>query len=124
MSASAVVLPGWPSAAESRPRKKGRFMKRVFVIAMVALAAVALYAATAPAGQQSVTPQQFSALSKRVKALEKDDKNFKDFAAAVLACVLDQGAIATTKAPQYHITTVGETADFYVLTTNKQECVT
>jgi hypothetical protein len=96
-------------------------MRRVLVVAMVAVAAVALYAATAPAGQQAVTPKQFAALSKRVKALETDNKNLKDF--AVITCIFDKGAIATTKTPQYHVTGTGEVADFYVLTTNNQECV-
>lgn len=98
-------------------------MKRVFVVAAVAIAAVALYAATAPAGQQAVTPKQFAALSKRVKALEKDAKDLKDFAGAVVLCVFDRGAIPTTKAPQFHVTATGEATDFYVLTTNNQECV-
>jgi hypothetical protein len=98
-------------------------MKRVLVVAVVAIAAVALYVATAPAGQQAVTPKQFTALSKRVKALEKDNKDLKDFAVAVITCVFDKGAVATTKAPQYHITAAGEATDFYVLTTNNQECV-
>jgi hypothetical protein len=98
-------------------------MRRVLVVVLTALAAVALYATTAPAGQQAVTPKQFAALTKRVKALETDNKNLKDFAAAVVTCVFDKGAIATTKAPQYHITTTGEATDFYVLTTNNQECV-
>lgn len=47
-------------------------MKRVLVVAAIALAAVALYAATAPAGQQAVTPGQFAALSKKVAKLRKD----------------------------------------------------
>lgn len=47
-------------------------MKRLFVVAAVALAAVVLYAATAPAGQQAVTPGQFAALSKKVTKLRKD----------------------------------------------------
>jgi hypothetical protein len=98
-------------------------MRRVFVLAAVAIAAVALYAATAPAGQQAVTPKQFSALSKRVKTLEKDARDLKEFAAAVVLCVFDRGAIPTTKAPQYHVTATGEATDFYVLTTNNQECV-
>lgn len=98
-------------------------MKRALVVVMVALAAVALYAATAPAGQQAVTPKQFAALSKRVKTLETDNKNLKDFAVAVITCVFDKGAIATTKLPQYHQSSAGETTDFYVLTTNNQECV-
>jgi hypothetical protein len=98
-------------------------MKRVLAVALVAVAAVTLYAATAPAGQQTVTPKQFAALSKRVKTLETDNKNLKDFAVAVITCVFDKGAVATTKAPQYHTTATGETTDFYVLTTNNQDCV-
>jgi hypothetical protein len=98
-------------------------MRRVLVVALAALGAVALYATTAPAGQQAVTPKQFAALSKRVKTLEKDSKNLKDFAAIVVACVFDQGAVATTKAPQYHTPATGEATDFYALTTNNPECV-
>jgi hypothetical protein len=98
-------------------------MKRVLAVALVAIAAVTLYAATAPAGQQAVTPKQFAALSKRVKALETDNKNLKDFAVAVITCVFDKGAVATTKTPQYHTPATGETTDFYVLTTNNQDCV-
>jgi len=98
-------------------------MKRVLVLAVVALAATALYVATAPAGQQAVTPKQFAALNKRVKALEKDNKLIKDAIVFIVLCAFDKGAIATTKAPQYHIPAVGEATDFYVLTTNNQECV-
>lgn len=98
-------------------------MRRVLVVAVVALAAVVLYTATAPAGQQAVTPKQFSALTKRVKTLENKTKDLEDFAGAVVLCVFDKGAIATTKAPQYHATAPGEATDFYVLTTNNPECV-
>jgi hypothetical protein len=98
-------------------------MKRVLVLAVVVLAATALYVATAPAGQEAVTPKQFAALSKRVKALEKSNKDLQDFAVAVITCVFDKGAVATTKAPQFHSTAAGEATDFYVLTTNNQECV-
>jgi hypothetical protein len=99
-------------------------MRRVLAVAAVGLAAVVFYTTTAPAGQQAVTPGQFAALSKRVKKLEKDNKDLKLLAGAVLSCVFDQGAIATTKLPQYHATAPGETTDFYALTTNKAECVT
>lgn len=98
-------------------------MKRVLVLAVVALAATALYVATAPAGQQAVTPKQFSALSKRVKALENDNKDLKDAIAVIVLCAFDKGAIPTTKAPQYHVTATGEATDFYVLTTNDADCV-
>jgi hypothetical protein len=98
-------------------------MRRVLLAAVIAIAAVALYATTAPAGQQAVTPKKFAALTKRVAKLEKTNKALVEVAAATLTCVLDKGAIATTKTPQYHITATGETADFYVLTTSNPECV-
>jgi hypothetical protein len=98
-------------------------MRRVFVLAVVALAAVVLYATAAPAGQQAVTPKQFTALSKRVKTLENITKDLETIAVAVITCVFDKGAVATTKAPQYHAPGVGEATDFYVLTTNNQDCV-
>jgi hypothetical protein len=98
-------------------------MSRVLAVALVAFAAVALYAATAPAGQQAVTPKQFNALKKRVAKLEKDNKDIIDFAGFVVACVFDKGAIATTKTPQYHVTQTGESTDFYVLTTSNTDCV-
>ena len=40
-----------------------------------------------------------------------------------VATCLDKGAIATTKAPQYHVPAAGETVDFYVFTTSNQDCV-
>jgi hypothetical protein len=99
-------------------------MKRVLVVAAVALAVVVLSATTAPAGQQAVTPGQFAALSKRVKTLEKDNKTIKQAIGLIVLCAFDKGAIPTTKIPQYHVTGTGEATDFYVLTTNNQECVT
>jgi hypothetical protein len=98
-------------------------MRRVLVVAVVAIAAVALYVATAPAGQQAVTPKQFSALTKRVAKLEKANKDIVQVLGIIGTCVFDKGAVATTKAPQYHVPAVGEATDFYVLTTNNQECV-
>ena len=98
-------------------------MKRVLAVALVAIAAVTLYAATAPAGQQAVTPKQLAALTKRVKVLETDNKNIKNAIGIIVACAFDKGAIATTKTPQYHTPATGETTDFYVLTTNNPDCV-
>lgn len=46
-------------------------MKRFLAVAAVALAAVAVYATVAPAGSETVTPRQFSALSKKVTSLSK-----------------------------------------------------
>ena len=98
-------------------------MTRVLAVAVVALAAVALYAATAPAGEQAVTPKQFASLQKRVTALEKTNKQIIQAIGVIVGCAFDQGAIPTTKTPQYHVTATGETTDFYVLTTNDQDCV-
>jgi hypothetical protein len=98
-------------------------MKRLLVVAMVVVAAVALYATTAPAGQEAVTPKQFAALQKRVAKLEKDDKDITDALVFVIACGFDKGAIAVTKAPQFHITAPGEATDFYALTTTDPQCV-
>jgi outer membrane lipoprotein-sorting protein len=98
-------------------------MRRVLAVALVALAAVALYATTAPAGDQAVTPKQFAALQKRVKALEADEKQIVEAIQLIGHCAFDQGAIPTTKLPQYHVTATGESTDFYVLTTNDADCV-
>jgi hypothetical protein len=97
-------------------------MTRVLAVVVVALAAVALYAATAPAGEQAVTPKQFTALQKRVTKLEKDNKQIIDALGIIVHCGFDQGAIPTTKTPQYHVTATGETTDFYVLTTSDKQC--
>jgi hypothetical protein len=97
-------------------------MTRVLAVAVVALAAVALYATTAPAGEQAVTPKQFSALQKRVAKLEKDNKQIIDALGIIVHCGFDQGAIPTTKTPQYHVTGTGEATDFYVLTTSDKQC--
>jgi hypothetical protein len=105
------------------PEEEGEFMKRVLVVALVALAAVALYAATAPAGQQAVTPKQFAALQKRVAKLEKDNKDITDAVVFMISCGFDKGAIAITKAPQFHITAPGEATDFFALTTSDPQCV-
>jgi len=47
-------------------------MKKFLAFAAVALAAVALYATAAPAGQQAVTPGQFNALKKQVAKIRVD----------------------------------------------------
>jgi hypothetical protein len=98
-------------------------MKRVLVVAAVAIAAVALTVATAPAGQEAVTPKQFKALQKRVAKLETANQELLLAIGFIVTCAFDNGAIATTKAPQFHATATGETTDFYVLTTTSQECV-
>ena len=98
-------------------------MARVLAVALVALAAVALYAATAPAGERAVTPKQFTALQKRVKVLENNQKQIIEVLAVMLHCGFDKSAIATTKSPQFHVTAAGETTDFYVLATSDTQCV-
>lgn len=62
-------------------------MKRFLVVAAVALIAVAVYAAVAPAGPQAVTPAQFAALSKKVTKLQKD---FNSLRSTVLTCAFNQ----------------------------------
>jgi hypothetical protein len=47
-------------------------MKKFVALAVIALAAVALYATAAPAGQQAVTPGQFNALKKQVTKIRSD----------------------------------------------------
>jgi ABC-type Fe3+-hydroxamate transport system substrate-binding protein len=47
-------------------------MKRLFALVATALAAVALYAATAQSGQEAVTPAQFRALTAKVTKLRTD----------------------------------------------------
>jgi hypothetical protein len=98
-------------------------MTRVLAAGVAAVAAVALFATTAPAGEQAVTPKQFTALQKRVTKLEKNQKLIIQAIGVIAHCGFDQGAIPTTKTPQYHVTGTGETTDFYVLTTNDQDCV-
>jgi hypothetical protein len=62
-------------------------MKRFLAVAAVALAAVAVYAAVAPAGPQVVTPKQFAALSKKVTKLQKD---FNTLQSLVATCAFNQ----------------------------------
>jgi hypothetical protein len=65
-------------------------MKRFLAVAAVALAAVAVYAAVAPAGPQVVTPKQFAALSKKVAAQGKTINSLKKELAAVETCAFRQ----------------------------------
>jgi hypothetical protein len=64
-------------------------MKRLLIVLAAGAAAVALYAATAPAGQQAVTPGQFAALKKQVTTLQKDVKTLK----GAFACLVAVGAV-------------------------------
>ena len=98
-------------------------MKRLLALVATAGIAVALYATTAPAGQQAVTPAQFNALKKQVTQLQKDVKTLKAVAGATLACAFNKGAIPVTAAPQFHVTASGEPTNFWVLSTTDQECV-
>jgi hypothetical protein len=65
-------------------------MKRFLAVAAVGLAAVAVYATVAPAGQQAVTPKQFAALSKKVTTLNKKVTSLTKELVAVETCALDQ----------------------------------
>ena len=56
-----------------------------------------------------MTPKQFAALQKRVVTLEKTNKQIILALGVIVGCAFDQGAIPTTKAPEYHVTATGET---------------
>jgi hypothetical protein len=73
-------------------------MKRFLVLIATAGLAIGLYAASAPGGQQSVTPAQFAALKKQVTKLQKDMKNVKAFLGTCLkvAAVTEFGDGAST----------------------------
>ena len=62
-------------------------MKRVLAVAAAGLAAVAIYATVAPAGQQAVTPRQFAALSSKVNTLSKKLNALTREVAAFEGCV-------------------------------------
>ena len=98
-------------------------MKRLLALVATAGIAVALYATTAPAGQQAVTPAQFNALKKQVTKMQKTVKDLTAIANITLACAFDKGAIPVTAAPQFHVSATGEPTNFWVLTTSNQECV-
>jgi hypothetical protein len=54
-------------------------MKRLVVVLAAALVAVAIYAVTAPAGQQAVSPKRVSALEKKVATLQKSIRTLNTF---------------------------------------------
>jgi hypothetical protein len=110
-------------------------MKRFLALIATAGLAVGLYAATAPAGQQGVTPAQIKALQTQVKKLQKDVKTVK----AALACITVAGAaeFGDNSTAGYHykqpdgsevltsavdLTAQGETPQFYLATIDSQ-CV-
>lgn len=72
-------------------------MKRLMLVALAAaLLGAALYATTAPASQQAVTPAQFNALKKRVAAAEK---KVKDIEGVLGACF--NGAVPAARYTGY-----------------------
>jgi hypothetical protein len=110
-------------------------MKRFLALIATAGLAVGLYAATAPAGQQGVTPAQIKALQTQVKKLQKDMKSVK----GALACITVAGAaeFGDNSTAGYHfkqpdgsevltsavdLTAQGETPQFYLATIDSQ-CV-
>jgi hypothetical protein len=106
-------------------------MKRFLALIATAGLAVALYAATATGGQQAVTPKQFAALKKQVTTLQKqvttlqkESKDLTDFAAATSICAFGGPAVPVNTATNWHTTGVGETQEFWVLTTQRQDCAT
>jgi hypothetical protein len=71
-------------------------MKRLAVVLAAALAAVAIYAVTAPAGQQSD--------SSRLRALETKVKQLQAFDKRVRRCLLNQ-AVPVTRYDRYMVQT-------------------
>ena len=65
-------------------------MKRFLAVAALALAAVAVYAAVAPAGPTVVTPREFAALSKKVAVQGKTITSLKKELATVETCAFNQ----------------------------------
>jgi hypothetical protein len=72
-------------------------MKRLFALVATALLAVALYAATAQSGQESVSPAQFRALSAKVTKIRKD----LDATIGVMATCVMGTAIPVTRYSGY-----------------------
>jgi hypothetical protein len=52
-------------------------MRRLAVVLAVALAAVSVYAVTAPAGPQQVSPRQVAALQRQVRKLQAFDRRVR-----------------------------------------------
>jgi hypothetical protein len=112
-------------------------MKRLLVLVAAAFGAVALYAVTAPASQQAVTPAQFAALTKRVTTLEKNLKTTRGALAVLVSCTYakaipvseyDGFVYQPPSGPQVvttalSLTDTGDTAQYWVLTTS-QACAT
>jgi hypothetical protein len=72
-------------------------MKRFVLVSLAAaVLGAALYATTAPAGQQAVTPAQFNALKKRVAA---DEKKIKDIEGVLGTCF--NGAVPAARYTGY-----------------------
>ena len=117
-------------------------MKRFLALIATAGVAVGIYAATAPGGQQGVTPAQIRTLQAQirtlqaqVKKLQKDMKNVK----GALSCITVAGAaeFGDNTSAGYHykqpdgtevltsaidLTAQGETPQFYIATIDSQ-CV-
>jgi hypothetical protein len=110
-------------------------MKRFLALIATAGVAVGIYAATAPGGQQGVTPAQIRTLQAQVKKLQKDMKNVK----GALSCITVAGAaeFGDNTSAGYHykqpdgtevltsaidLTAQGEIPQFYIATIDSQ-CV-
>jgi hypothetical protein len=99
-------------------------MKRFLALVVTAGLAVALYAATATGSQQAVTPKQFAALKKQVTTLQKRVTDLEGFAQATALCAFGGPAVPVNTATNWHTTAAGETQEFWVLTTQRQDCAT
>jgi hypothetical protein len=75
-------------------------MKRLALVLTAAVAGVAIYATTAPAGQQAVTPAQLNAVKKRVSNIES----------VLGACM--QGGVPVTRYDGYVVRNTTDQTEF------------
>jgi hypothetical protein len=70
-------------------------MKRLVVVLAAALVAVAVYAVTAPAGPEAVSPRRVAALEKKVTALQKSIRSLNSFANCLNKTVVAMASYGT-----------------------------
>ena len=102
-------------------------MKRLAVVLAAALAAVSVYAVTAPARQEAVSPARVRALEKRVQQLKAFDgrvRNCLFFQAVPVTRYRDylaqpQGTPSPTHVTALDETASGDTVSFYLVGTRR-----
>jgi hypothetical protein len=102
-------------------------MKRLAAVLAAALAAVSIYAVTAPAGPEAVSPARVRALEKRVQRLEAFDRRVRDcffFRAVAITRYQDylsqpQGTGSPRRVTALDATNEGDNVGFYVVSTHR-----